>query len=196
MPIYLFNIVIVIYLWLFHYYFSCSLNFGRIAVRVVTRVSSAISVDPRIIAACPTVSVDCLFFLRFLFLSLTLVSHPTNVRRLRLAPVQEESAIGVAGRSQVFKWLPCSFTSARRPKYGWDSGRRAGSSSRKRMRRHEADYVTKRKTNVSSFSITLPRRRERRKKTRESRRQCFNPSRALLRGGDCGSCKHLIVDIF
>lgn len=113
----------------------------------------------------------------FLSFSSPPVSRRTNVRRLRLAPVREESAIGVAERSQVFKWLPCSFTSARRPKCGWDPGRRGAllpeATAKARPRNDEKKNQRR--------HLALRSRRERRRKTRESRRQCFNPSRALLR---------------
>lgn len=61
-------------------------------------------------------------------------------------------------------------------------------SSRKRPRRHKRRPRNNQKKNQTCRHLALRSRRcaaprrERRRKTRESRRQCFNPSRALLRG--------------
>lgn len=78
---------------LFHYYSLFSSNFGRVAVsRRNMSIVYHLRRSSRIIAACTTISFP-----------LSRVSRRTNVRRLRLAPDREESAIGVAERSRVFK---------------------------------------------------------------------------------------------
>lgn len=120
----------------------CAMNFGRVAVsRRDTSIVHRLRWSPRIISRLG--SAPFLFFPSSFFLSCVMPTRRTNVRRLRLAPVREESAIGVAGKESSFKWLPCSFTSARRPKCGWDSGRRdallpeATANARRRLRNKE-----------------------------------------------------------
>lgn len=77
---------------LFRYYSLFSFEFGRVAVsRRNMSIVYHLRRSSRIIA-CSTVSFP-----------LSRVSRRTNVRRLRLAPDREESAIGVVERSQVFK---------------------------------------------------------------------------------------------
>lgn len=134
---------------LFHYYFSRPSNFGRVAV---LHRNTSISVD--------LYGLSRLVRLSFSF---SLVSRRTNVRRLRLAPVREESAIGVAERSQVFKWLPCSFTSVRRPKCGWDPGRRDALLPEATAKARDGYVTTKRKTKLCRH-LALRSCRERRVK--------------------------------
>lgn len=173
-------------------HFSRPSNFGRVAVSLRNMsIVYHLRRSSQIIAACSTVSFP-----------LSRVSRRTNVRRLRLAPDREESAIGVAGRSQVFKWLPCLFTSARRPKCRWDSGRRvalllpeAAANVRKiRLRNNETKRKTNARARASSFGITFLLRAGWRK-TRES----LDDNTLILRVLYCArwsrTRKRIVVDI-